>query len=383
MIKKYIKSCIKNLDPVLFVCTILLSLIGIITILGQVDSLKSGKRTFIMQVAMTVAGIIFTMIIANLDYHKIVDKLWIGMIAVSVLLLAITLAFGNTGADRETTNRSWLTIPVIGIAIQPSEFVKTTMVCAFGKHISMVRDKINHPKALAPLLLHAGAIIGLILLSGDLGVALVYIAFVLIMLFCGGLSVWYLLGALVSVMLASPLVVKLLNPYQLQRLLVGFNPESDPLGFGMQPLTSKQCIENGGFFGIGLFGRGTYQTLPASHTDFIFATVCEKFGMITGLAVMILLLIMVLRIFYLARSCKDDYGAYICVGVGAIILVQTMENIGMCLAMLPVIGITLPFVSYGGSSVLATYILVALAHSVKSHKPRGLTISRMSDRKYF
>lgn len=375
MIKKYIKSCIKNLDPVLFVCTLLLSSIGIVTILGQVDSLKSGKRTLIMQIAMTVAGIILTMIIANLDYHKIVDKLWIGMIAVSALLLIVTLVFGNTGADRETTNRSWLTIPGIGIAIQPSEFVKTAMVCAFGKHISMVQDKINHPKTLGLLLLHAGGIIGLILLSGDLGVALVYMAFVLIMLFCGGLSVWYLIGALATVVLASPLAVKFLNKYQLQRLLVGFDPESDPLGYGMQPLTSKQCIENGGFFGTGLFGKGTYQTLPASHTDFIFATVCEKFGMITGLAVLGLLLIMVLRIFHIARSCKEDYGAYICIGVGAIILVQTMENIGMCLAMLPVIGITLPFVSYGGSSILATYILVALIHSVKSHKPRAVTIS--------
>ena len=377
MIKKYIKSWIKNLDPVLFVCTVLLSAIGIVAILGQVDSLQSGKRTLIMQIAMTVAGIILTVIIANLDYHQIVDKLWIIMIVVSILLLAVTFVFGNTGADRETTNRSWLTIPIVNIAIQPSEFVKIALVCTFGKHISIVKDKINRPKSLLLLLAHAGVIIGLILISGDLGVALVYIAFVLIMLFCAGLSPWYYLGGLLAVVLASPLAIKFLNEYQLQRLLVGFNPESDPLGYGMQPLTSKQCIENGGFFGTGLFGSGTYRSLPASHTDFIFATVCEKFGIIMGFAVIILLLIMVLRIFRLARSCGEDYGSYICIGVGAIILVQTLENIGMCLAMLPVIGITLPFVSYGGSSILATYVLVALAHSIKSHKPRG------ADKKYF
>ncbi len=372
MIKKYVKGCIKNIDPVLFVCTALLSVIGIVTILGQVDSLLAGKRTFIMQVLMTVAGVVVTVIIANIDYHLIVDKLWIAMIVFSVGLLAVTLIFGNTGADRDTTNKSWLTIPVVGIAIQPSEFVKIAMVCTFGKHISMVKDRINYPKTLLFLMLHAGAIIGLILLSGDLGVALVYIAFIVIMLFCGGLSPWYLLGALLCVVLASPLVVKFLNEYQLQRLLVGFNPESDPLGYGMQPLTSKQCIANGGWLGKGLFGSGTYQTLPASHTDFIFATVCEKFGIIAGVVVIVLLLVMVLRIFKISRSCGNDYGAYICVGVGAIILVQTMENVGMCLAMLPVIGITLPFVSYGGSSVLAVYMLVALAHSIKSHKPKDL-----------
>ncbi len=377
MIKRYIKSWIKSLDPVLFVCTLLLSAIGIVAILGQVDSLQSGKRTLIMQVAMTVAGIILTIIIANIDYHQIVDKLWLIMIGVSVFLLVVTLVFGNTGADRETTNRSWLTIPIVNVAIQPSEFVKIAMVCTLGKHLSLIKKIINRPKALLQLAIHVGLVVGLILLSGDLGVGLVYIAFILIMLFCAGLSPWYYVGGLTAVVLASPLAIRFLNEYQLQRLLVGFNPESDPLGYGMQPLTSKQCIENGGFFGTGLFGAGTYQTLPASHTDFIFATVCEKFGMAMGLVVIILLLVMVLRIFRLARSCGEDYGAYICIGIGAIILVQTVENIGMCLAMLPVIGITLPFVSYGGSSILATYLLVALAHSIKAHKPKG------ADKKYF
>ncbi|MBE6547768.1 MAG: hypothetical protein E7667_02660 [Ruminococcaceae bacterium] len=377
MIKNYIKSCIKSLDPVLFICTVLLSAIGIITILGQVDSLASGKRTLIMQIAMTVAGIVFTLIIANIDYHRIVDKLWVIMIIASAGILLVTLIFGNTGADRVTTNRSWLTIPFVNIAIQPSEFVKIAMVCSFGKHISLVKDRINRPKELGLLLLHALGITGLILISGDLGVALVYVAFILIMLYCAGLSPWYIIGALGVIVLASPLALKFLNEYQIQRLLVGFNPESDPLGYGMQPLTSKACIENGGFFGVGLFNDGIYQTLPASHTDFIFATSCEKMGMFMGIIIMALLLIMVLRIFYIARSCGKDYGAYMCIGVGAILLVQTVENIGMCLAMLPVIGITLPFVSYGGSSILAVYVLVALVHSVKTHHPKG------SLRKYF
>ena len=376
MIKKYITSCIKSLDPVLFVCTLLLSMIGIVTLLGQVDSLQSGKRMIVMQVLMTLAGVMFTLIIANIDYHQIVDRLWIGMIVVSALLLLVTLVFGNTGADRETTNRSWLTIPGIGIAIQPSEFVKITMVCTFGKHVSMVKDSINSLKSLLLLGVHAGLVVGLILISGDLGVALVYITFILIMLFCAGLSPLYILGGLGAIILASPLIVKVLNEYQIQRILVGFNPESDPTGYGMQPLMSKQCIENGGLFGIGLFGKGTYQSLPASHTDFIFATVCEKFGMFMGIAVMILLLIMVLRIFWIARSCSQDYGAYICIGIGAIILVQAIENLGMCLAMLPVIGITLPFVSYGGSSVLAAYILLSLAHSIKSHRSKSSVYRR-------
>ena len=126
-VKKYIQNCIKSIDPFLFVCTLLLSAIGILTIFGAVDNF--GKRKLIMQVAMTAAGIIATFIIANMDYHLIVDRLWIFMIAASVLLLAITLVFGSSGESRETSNKAWLEIPFVGIAIQPSEFVKIAMVC--------------------------------------------------------------------------------------------------------------------------------------------------------------------------------------------------------------------------------------------------------------
>lgn len=374
-IGKYIKNCIKSVDPILFICTALLSLISIVTIFGAMDNF--GTRKLIMQVAMTVAGIIAMLVIANIDYHSIVDKLWLFMIAFSALFLLITLVFGSSGENMETANRSWLKIPGIGIMIQPSEFVKIALVCSFAKHISLVRDKINHPKYLATLALHAGLIVGLILISGDLGVALVYMAFLLIMLFIAGLSGWYFLGGATAVVLAFPLLWDMLATYQRERIIVGFQPELDPEGKGMQALLSKQCIANGEIFGIGLMGKGDYEVLPASHTDFIFATVCEKFGMIGGVIVIALLVTMVIRIFIIAKSCGKDYGSLICVGVGAIIVVQTLENLGMCLAMLPVVGITLPFLSCGGSSVLATYVLVSLVHSVKGHRPKSGMKSRI------
>lgn len=366
---KYIKSCIRSLDPVLFICTLLLSAISILTIFGAVDNF--GQRKLIMQIAMTVAGIIVTLVIASLDYHLIVDRLWLIMIGVSILLLGITLVFGSSGENMETANRSWLKIPLINIMVQPSEFVKITMVCTFAKHLSIVGDRINKPKELLGLALHAGAIVGLILLSGDLGVALVYMGFLLIMLFVAGLSGWYYLGGFSSIVIAFPILWEHLAEYQKERIIVGFNPELDPLGKGMQSLMSKQCIENGSWFGLGLMGKGYYEALPASHTDFIFATVCEKFGFLGGVFVVILLLVMAIRILVIAHKCGRDYGSYICVGVAAIIIVQTIENIGMCLAMLPVVGLTLPFLSCGGSSVLATYLLLSLVHSIKGHRPRA------------
>ena len=361
-----------KIDPVLFICTLGLSFLSIITVFGAMDNF--GTRKLIMQVAMTLAGIVATFIIAQFDYHWFVDKLWIVMVGASVLLLVITLIFGSSGENMETANRSWLKIPGIGIMIQPSEFVKIALVCSFAKHISLVKERINHIKELAGLAAHAGLIVGLILISGDLGVALVYMGFLLIMLFAAGLSGWYFLGGAGAVVLAFPLLWDSMADYQRERIIVGFNPMLDPDGKGMQPLLSKQCIGNGGIFGIGLMGKGDYEYLPASHTDFIFATVCEKFGIVGGLLVIALLVIMVVRILMIARECGSDYGSLICVGVGAIIIVQTLENLGMCLAMLPVVGLTLPFLSCGGSSVLATYVLLSLVHSIKSHKS-GVRIS--------
>ena len=367
-IGKYVKNCFKSVDPILFLCTLALSLMSIVTILGAMDNF--GTRKLIMQVAMTAAGVVATLIIANLDYHTVVDKLWIFLLAGSAFILIATLAVGSSGENMETANRSWLRIPGVGVMIQPSEFVKIALVCTFAKHIAVVRERINRPKTLLFLAIHAGLIVGLILLSGDLGVALVYMAFLAIMLFVGGLSGWYFLGGVTGVVLAFPLLWEFLAPYQQERIIVGFNPELDPMGKGMQPLLSKQCIANGGVFGIGLLGKGDYEILPASHTDFIFATICEKFGFIGGLVVIILLAIMVLRIIVIARECGKDYGGLICIGVAAIIVVQTIENLGMCLAMLPVVGITLPFLSCGGSSVLATYVLLSLVHSVRGHRSR-------------
>ena len=140
------------------------------------------------------------------------------------------------------------------------------------------------------------------------------------------------------------------------------------MGKGYQPLLSRQAIANGGFFGNGVFGGHYYEILDASHTDFIFATICEKFGFLGGLVVLILFMVIVVRIFMIARlAIHSDYGGLICVGVGAMFVVQILENIGMNLAMLPVVGITLPFLSCGGSSMLATFMLVGLVHSVWSH----------------
>ena len=367
-IKLFLKDAIRRVDWVLLLCTTVLSVISLLTVYGAVDNFGMSKLK--MQLAMTVAGIIVTFVIANLDYHVILDRLWLPMLIFSVGILGVTLIAGDTGAGMETANKSWLTIPIIGIAIQPSEFVKITFICTFAKHLSMVQNSINKLKTLLLLAAHALLVVGLILVSGDLGVALVYMVLVLIMLFSAGLHWGYFAGLGGAVALAFPFLWDFLAAYQQDRIVVGFNPSLDPKDKGWQPLLSKQCIENGGLFGVGWLRGGDYEELTASHTDFILATICEKFGFIGGFIVIATLAVLVIRILWIARQSSHDYGMFIAVGVAAILIAQTLENVGMCLALLPVVGITLPFLSCGGSSLLATYILVGMVHSVKAHMPQ-------------
>ena len=252
--------------------------------------------------------------------------------------------------------------------VQPSEFIKFTFVCTFSKHLFQVQDHINKPLTVLLLAGHALLVVGPILLSGDLGVALVYLALIALMLFCAGLHLGYFAAVAVILILAAPDLFEHLQPYQQRRILVGFNPELDPDGYGWQPLLSRTAIAAGGFLGQGLFGGHYYEELPASHTDFILSTICEKFGFFGGMIVIMIFMIMVVRIFTLARSAsRSDYGGLICAGIGSMFVVQILENVGMCFAMLPTVGITLPLLSCGGSSMLATFMMLGLLHNVYAH----------------
>ena len=366
-IKAVIKEAVLNIDPILFACATLLSIISIITVWGAVDNFGMSKLR--MQVFIFAVGIFVTVAVAYFDFRAIVDKLWLYMLIGSVALLVLTLVLGSSGENMETSNKSWLKIPGTGLMIQPSEFVKFTFICTFSRHLFAVRKEINKPLNVLLLAAHALLVVAPILLSGDLGVALVYLAMIALMLFCAGLHPLYFAGVAVVVVLLSPFLWDMLADYQQQRIIVGFNPDAYPDSkYSWQPLLSKQAIAAGGLVGKGVLGGEHYETLAASHTDFIFATVCEKFGFLGGFLVVVIFIIMVVRIFMLARfASHSDYGGLICVGIGSVLLVQILLNLGMCLGLLPVIGITLPFLSCGGSSMLAVFMMMGLLHNVYAH----------------
>jgi rod shape determining protein RodA len=356
---------LRQFDPCLIVCTTLLSAVSVLLIYGLRDSpMAGGIAQFRMQLAATLTGIVAMLFISTLDYKEVVSKTWIPLIIAEIGILGITLLFGRAAGE----NKSWLTIGPV--TLQPSEFVKLSYIITFSKHIDLVKEKINHPLYVLTLIAHSAAVISLILLSGDLGVALVYIGFSAVMLYCGGLSVFYFLGAGLAAGLAVPYVWPHLREDQQQRIIYGFTPEKDPLNRGMQPLMGRSAIMNGGLFGKGLNGGSVYKTLYACETDFAFSSLCEKFGMICGIAVLAVMCVLVVRLFMIAGKARDDCGCLLCAGIAGIIIIQTAENVGMCLARLPVVGITLPFISYGGSSVFAMYLMMGVAHSVRAGRVR-------------
>ena len=362
-----IKEAILNIDPILFTCATILSIISIVTVWGAVDNFGMSKLR--MQVFIFFLGMFVTVAVAFFDFRVIIDKLWLYMLVGSVGLLVLTLVLGSSGENMETANKSWLKIPGTGLMIQPSEFVKFTFICTFSRHLFEVQKEINKPKNVLLLAIHALLVVGPILASGDLGVALVYLAMIALMLFCAGLHPLYFIGVIAVGVLLSPFLWDMLATYQQQRIIIGFNPEAYPDSrYSWQPLLSKEAIAAGGLIGNGVLGGEHYEILAASHTDFIFATICEKFGFLGGFFVVALLIVLVVRIFMLARfASRSDYGGLICVGIGSVLAVQILLNLGMCLGLLPVIGITLPFLSCGGSSMLALFMMMGLLHNVYSH----------------
>ena len=362
IVKRSWREKLKCFDPFLMLCTAGLSLISVAVLWGGRGDF--GSRAFYMQLAMSVVGVFAAVVLASFDYEHIVSKYYIVAFLGSVFIMAVTALFGVSIGS----NRSWLEIG--GFSIQPSEFVKAAYIMTFSKHLAMVKHKINKPKTLLGLGIHAGIIIGCVLISGDLGVALVYMAITAVMLFCAGLSGWYFVAVLAVLALAFPYLWDMLELYQQERILVAFDPDIDPTGKGQQSIIGRKAIINGGLTGCGIEGGYYYTTLPVAESDFMYATLCEKLGFFGGVGIMILMMLAVIRILMIGRHARQDYGTYICVGVAAMLVIQSVVNIGMCLVMFPVIGITLPFVSAGGSSVLATYIIVGMVHSVRAGRSK-------------
>ena len=259
------------------------------------------------------------------------------------------------------------------------EFAKILFILSFSRHARLVKGSINRIPTLVGLLLHAGIYIGFVLVSGDLGTALVYIVITAVVLYASGLNKRYFIAVILIVLAATPVLWTMLTEYQQQRILVGFNPWLDPYGYGYQPLISREAILNGGFFGEGYAGGYIYKILPVVQSDFLFSAMCEKFGILAGIVYIVTLSVLVIRIFRIGRASGRRTTYTVCVGVATLLFFEFVVNIGMCLGVLPVIGITSPFLSYGGSSMLTLFIAMGVIQAIKIRIPQDKLYEEAKD----
>lgn len=357
-----LKENIQNFDLPLFICALLTAILGVILVRSASLTYSGGTRIVIIQTVALFMGLTGCIFMAFWDYEFLSShSKFIFGFNVFLLLLVLIIGIGR----EEVGGNSWINLGPV--SFQPSEIVKIGYIICFAFQLSLMEDDINNPINIIFSLLHIGIILGLILLQPDFGTAMVFVAVFCGMIFVAGISIKYILLAAGGVAVLAPLMwFFFLKPYQKSRILVFLNPELDPMVSGYQVIQSKIAVGSGGFAGMGLF-KGIQTQLgyiPAKHTDFIFSVAGEELGFIGTFLIIGLLFFIVLRCFYVAANARNSLGRYIAVGVGCMFLAQAFENIGMTIGIMPVTGITLPFLSYGGSSILTNMLAIGLVLNV-------------------
>ena len=352
----------KKADKYLLFLSIACSVYGLVLINSATATYDTDKFVYV-QLFAVILGLIAFVIISLIDVDHF-GVAWKWIFAFNFVLQCSLLLFG-IGAE-STGNNGW--IRFAGIGIQPAEIGKILFIFTFSMHATIYRDRINNFKHLLILLCHAGLVCGIVILtSKDMGMAIAYGVITIVILFIAGLSLkWFAAGGLV-VLAAFPIVWNfILKSYQKLRILVIFDPTLDP-DKAYQGLQSQLAIGAGGFSGSGYMEGSLTQFggLPAKHTDFIFSVACEEFGFIGAFLIILLLSLLIIRVFFICFVAPSDFSSLICAGIGGMFLFQTIQNILMCLAITPVIGLTLPFFSYGGTSVLTMFVAIGIVSGIR------------------
>ncbi|MCL2747814.1 MAG: FtsW/RodA/SpoVE family cell cycle protein [Oscillospiraceae bacterium] len=334
-------------------------------------------RTVTTQCVAIVIGVILFILLSCVPLD-LITRFWKWILAFNILF--VLLLFTPWGSLRGG-NRSWLDIPGFPISIQPAEVVKVGFLLVLGRQISSFteRERLNSLPSAVLLAAHLGLMIGVVFFpSRDVGMIVVYLMIFFFMCLAGGLKFRWFAIAGVGLAVAGPAIwlSSLLSEQQKNRLLYGFSPELDPLNVGYQPIKAKIAIGGGGLMGQGLFNgiQNMQGSPPEKHTDFIFCVAAEELGFVGCLIILLLLSVIIIRCLYVSTRAKTQLASVVCVGVAGMLLFQTINNVGMNLALTPVIGLTLPFFSYGGSSIIATFAAMGLVSSAYRH-PRTHLLS--------
>lgn len=343
----------KSADFILLFAVLTLLTIGIIMIFSassiRGEELFNDSYHFLKrQIIFAIIGIIAMLITMNIDYHIYKDHAKLILLFV-VILLAIVLIPGL--GKKVGGSRRWLGIA--GFGGQPSELAKLALVIYIAQFYTRKNDLIkNFKKGILPILIVTGVMFILILMEPDLGTAVLLLAIVFIMLFANGAKIWHLLTILI---VSIPAVFYFIfqEPYRRERFLAFLDPWSDPLDTGYHIIQSLLALGSGGIFGVGLGNsHQKFLYLPEPGTDFIFAIIGEELGFLACLLVVLLYLIIAWKGLKISYNTTDRFGSILATGITVMITVQAILNIAVVTASMPITGITLPFISYGGSSLI-------------------------------
>ncbi len=375
------KRLLKNLNINIPLTVILLIALGFITISSAVEINNPevfGKIYLQKQAISIILGIIFAIVLQFIDYRLFkhyADIIYIFTVSVLVILLII----GQTVAG----GKRW--IELVGpLNFQPSELAKITFILVLASVLDKKSDDLEYLTGFIKPFIYFLVPFMLIILQNDLGTSLVLLVIFIVMLYAagantrfmiiifGGTFAFLVLLILLHVYLGVPLPY--FQDYQLNRLIVFVNPGVDPYGIGYNIIQSKIAVGSGKLMGKGLF-EGTQNQLnflPEKHTDFIFSVLGEEFGFIGVLVLLLLYLFLLWEILQIARQAKDNYGSLVTVGIAAMFLFHIIENIGMTMGVMPITGIPLPFISYGGTYMVISLIAIGLVININLRKKKIL-----------
>ncbi len=365
VLKKTLLSHFRKIDFVFLALIVTVGLIGVVAVHSGSFTDPAHRRIDFLQTACFVAGIIAVTVLPAIDLSSFLNR-WKWIYAINVLLLIITLIFGYSPTGEE--NNSWINLGFT--SIQPAEFSKVLFILTLSAHLDKIRERLNSFIPLLSILLHGGVIIGLVLAERDWGNTLVFIVIFIVMLFCAKLDLRYIFGSLAAVIAIFPIIWENLGEFRKKRVLIGFNPELDPQGYGHQVIRSRNAIASGGLWGQGYMNGETIQrpgALFAQHTDMVFAVIGQEFGFVGCAVLIVLYALLVTKIITITAKSRDYSGTYICCGVAGLFIFQFIINLGMALGISPVVGITLPLVSYGASSLICMYGALALVMTVNAN----------------
>lgn len=365
------KKILKSIEWGILVCTLLLVVIGLIALFSSTQN--SDYDEFKKQILWLAISVPVMICVILLDYS------WLSKISPILYGLSIILLVAVLFTEPINGATSWFNIGPF--SFQPAEFAKIAVTLFLADVIVKIqskgKDELNRFWKLGIILLTAAVPILLIIKQPDYGTAFAFIFALIFMLFVAGVKKRYIITALLLVVILVPVAYFFILPdHAKSRIDVYLNPNIDPRGAGYNIIQSKLAIGAGQIFGMGLLKGNQTQLgyLYPKTTDFIFAVIGEELGFVAGAAIIVLYVILIMKSIKVAKTAKDDTGSYIAIGIAGIFFFHMLENIGMTMGLLPITGIPLPFVSYGGSSLMTNLILIAILLNISGRRQKTLFI---------